>query len=126
MIDTCDSNAVKTSTTSSQHTVRQTLSIELQRHVEQNKTEAVVEDVRQLTELLIWGDKHDPAFFDYFLERNILGQVTYEHPMLWTTVMVVVCVNHSVMMWWHCPPLTFATTTHCESSLTDAFPFVRS
>merc|ERR1719424_808926 len=24
---------------------------------------------------MIWGDKHNPAFFDYFLEKNILGQI---------------------------------------------------
>ena len=33
----------------------------------------VVESLRTVAELLIWGDKHDPAFFEFFLEQNMLA-----------------------------------------------------
>ena len=38
------------------------------------KNEADVrETMREMTELLVWGDQHDsPQFFDYFLEKNLL------------------------------------------------------
>ena len=39
---------------------------------EKNK-EVVVESIRAIAELIIWGDKHDPAIFEYFLEKNVLG-----------------------------------------------------
>mmetsp|Transcript_30854 Transcript_30854/g.75239 ORF Transcript_30854/g.75239 Transcript_30854/m.75239 type:complete len:1031 (-) Transcript_30854:172-3264(-) len=32
----------------------------------------VVETLRQIAELMIWGDKHNPSFFDFFCEKNIL------------------------------------------------------
>jgi hypothetical protein len=34
---------------------------------------AVVENLRTIAELIIWGDKHDPAFFDFFLEKQVLS-----------------------------------------------------
>ncbi len=34
---------------------------------------SVVELLRTIAELVIWGDQHDPRFFDFFLERNVLG-----------------------------------------------------
>jgi protein CLEC16A len=33
----------------------------------------LVETLRQLAEVLIWGDQHNPEFFDFFLEKNLLG-----------------------------------------------------
>ena len=39
---------------------------------ERNKA-PVVENLRTIAELIIWGDKHDPAFFDFFLEKQILS-----------------------------------------------------
>lgn len=34
--------------------------------------ELVVETLRSIAELMIWGDQHDPRFFDYFAENNLL------------------------------------------------------
>lgn len=30
-------------------------------------------DGREMAELMIWGDQHDQSFFDFFLEKNLLG-----------------------------------------------------
>ncbi|KAK9820557.1 hypothetical protein WJX72_011634 [[Myrmecia] bisecta] len=35
--------------------------------------ETVVETLRSIAELMIWGDQHEPRFFDYFLEKNVLS-----------------------------------------------------
>ena len=32
----------------------------------------VVETLRSIAEIMVWGDQHDPRFLDYFLENNIL------------------------------------------------------
>uniref|UniRef100_A0A7S0H9W9 FPL domain-containing protein n=2 Tax=Amorphochlora amoebiformis TaxID=1561963 RepID=A0A7S0H9W9_9EUKA len=32
----------------------------------------IVEVLRQIAELMIWGDKHNSSFFDFFCEKNIL------------------------------------------------------
>ena len=32
----------------------------------------VVETLREIAELLVWGDQHNSAFFDYFLEKQML------------------------------------------------------
>lgn len=39
---------------------------------EQNKT-ILVETLRQIAEILIWGDQNDSTVFDFFLERNMLS-----------------------------------------------------
>lgn len=39
---------------------------------EQNKT-LLVETLRQIAEILIWGDQNDSTVFDFFLERNMLS-----------------------------------------------------
>ena len=31
-----------------------------------------VETLRSIAELMIWGDQHEPRFFDFFLEKNVL------------------------------------------------------
>ena len=41
--------------------------------VSERNREAVVEALRAVTELLIWGDKHDAAFFEFFLEKNMVA-----------------------------------------------------
>jgi hypothetical protein len=33
----------------------------------------VIETMRNIAEHILWGDKHDPTFFEYFLEKNILS-----------------------------------------------------
>lgn len=38
---------------------------------EQNKT-LLVETLRQIAEILIWGDQNDSSVFDFFLEKNML------------------------------------------------------
>eukprot|EP00741_Cyanophora_paradoxa_P021463 tig00021352_g20719.t2 len=35
--------------------------------------EAIVETLRTISELLIWGDQHNSNFFDFFLEKNMLS-----------------------------------------------------
>ena len=40
---------------------------------DQNRS-VVVEALRAIAELIIWGDQHDPRFFEYFLENNMMGQ----------------------------------------------------
>ena len=34
--------------------------------------DSVVEALRAIAELMIWGDQHDPRFFDFFLEQNLM------------------------------------------------------
>lgn len=36
----------------------------------------VVETLRSIAELMIWGDQHEPRFFDYFAENNVLQHFT--------------------------------------------------
>lgn len=38
--------------------------------------DAVVEALRSIAELMVWGDQHDPKFLEYFLENNILQHFT--------------------------------------------------
>lgn len=33
----------------------------------------IVETLRQIAEVMIWGDQHNSEFFDFFLEKNLLG-----------------------------------------------------
>ncbi|GMH41903.1 hypothetical protein BSKO_09813 [Bryopsis sp. KO-2023] len=33
----------------------------------------MVETLRSIAELIIWGDQHEPKFFEFFLEKNVLG-----------------------------------------------------
>eukprot|EP00898_Chlorokybus_atmophyticus_P006607 jgi/Chlat1/6948/Chrsp52S06614 len=39
---------------------------------EYNK-DGIVETLRSIAELMIWGDQHEPSFFDFFLEKQFLG-----------------------------------------------------
>ena len=39
---------------------------------EKNK-DSVVESLRTIAEIIIWGEKNDPAIFEFFLEKNVLG-----------------------------------------------------
>jgi hypothetical protein len=41
--------------------------------VNDKNRDSVVESIRAIAELIIWGDKHDPAIFEFFLEKNVLG-----------------------------------------------------
>ena len=34
--------------------------------------DALVEALRSIAELMIWGDQHEPRFLAYFLENNLL------------------------------------------------------
>ena len=38
--------------------------------------DTVVEALRSIAELMIWGDQHDGRFFDYFAENNLLAHFT--------------------------------------------------
>lgn len=39
--------------------------------------DAIVETLRSIAELMVWGDQHEPKFLDYFLENNILQHFTH-------------------------------------------------
>lgn len=41
--------------------------------VTDSNRELVVETLRSVAELMIWGDQNDPRFFDYFLEHNVIA-----------------------------------------------------
>ena len=41
--------------------------------VTEKNRDVVVEQLRNLTEQLVWGYRNDPAFFEYFLEKNVLA-----------------------------------------------------
>ena len=40
--------------------------------VDQSNSARIVEVLRSIAELMIWGDQHNPLFFDYFAEKNII------------------------------------------------------
>ena len=44
---------------------------------------SIVEALRKLAELLLYGDKHDPTFFEYFLEKNCIASLwtLLKHPL---------------------------------------------
>ena len=42
---------------------------------DQNR-DSVVEALRASAELMIWGDQHDPRFFEFFLENNLMRHFT--------------------------------------------------
>ena len=40
--------------------------------VDSSNSARIVEVLRSIAELMIWGDQHNPLFFDYFAEKNII------------------------------------------------------
>jgi protein CLEC16A len=46
---------------------------------EQNK-DWIVESLRAIAEIVIWGDQNDPAVFEFFMEKDILR--LFEHMLL--------------------------------------------
>ena len=40
--------------------------------VDSSNANRIVEVLRSIAELMIWGDQHNPLFFDYFAEKNII------------------------------------------------------
>lgn len=45
--------------------------------VDDTNRDAVVETLRSIAELTIWGDQHDQRFLDFFLENNLLQHFTH-------------------------------------------------
>mmetsp|Transcript_82492 Transcript_82492/g.163805 ORF Transcript_82492/g.163805 Transcript_82492/m.163805 type:complete len:1198 (+) Transcript_82492:211-3804(+) len=43
------------------------------RHIKKTDVGSLVEDIRQATEMLVWGEKHDGGLFDLFCERQALA-----------------------------------------------------
>ena len=41
--------------------------------VSERNQASVVESLRTVAELIIWGEQHDPSFFELFLEKNFLS-----------------------------------------------------
>ncbi|KAL0488727.1 hypothetical protein AKO1_002737, partial [Acrasis kona] len=59
------------------HTNRSQLSAVLDRNklINESNSELIIETLRSISELMIWGDQHNPSFWEYepiFLEKNIL------------------------------------------------------
>ena len=62
--------------------VRERFSLEELRHLDQvlgqntsvtdSNRQLLIETLRSLAETMIWGDQHEPSFFEYFAEHNIV------------------------------------------------------
>ena len=50
--------------------------LQQQPSVTANNKQLIIETLRSMAELLIWGDQHEPSFFDYFAEHNMLQHFT--------------------------------------------------
>ena len=50
--------------------------IKFSHNPEGGKKDCIVEVLKQISEILVWGDRHDPKIFDIFLERNVLPYMT--------------------------------------------------
>lgn len=48
-------------------------SLEATPEINLTNKQATVETLRSIAELMIWGDQHEPTFFEFFLEKNVLG-----------------------------------------------------
>ena len=46
--------------------------LEQQTAVTDENRQLLIETLRSLAELMIWGDQHEPSFFEYFAEHNVL------------------------------------------------------
>ncbi|RLM65775.1 uncharacterized protein C2845_PM16G03450 [Panicum miliaceum] len=42
--------------------------------VNETNKDFVIEALRSIAELMIYGDQHDPSFFEYFMEKQIMGE----------------------------------------------------
>eukprot|EP00741_Cyanophora_paradoxa_P021464 tig00021352_g20720.t1 len=56
--------------------------------------EAIVETLRTISELLIWGDQHNSNFFDFFLEKNMLSFFAKINLTNETSVYYILSNNH--------------------------------
>lgn len=41
--------------------------------INESNKDVVIETLRSMAELLIWGDQHDPSFFEYFMEKQVMA-----------------------------------------------------
>ncbi|KAL3683721.1 hypothetical protein R1sor_001743 [Riccia sorocarpa] len=41
--------------------------------VNESNKDFVIETLRSIAEHMIWGDQHDPSFFDYFMEKQVMA-----------------------------------------------------
>ena len=46
--------------------------LQQQTAVTDDNRQLLIETLRSLAELMIWGDQHEPGFFEYFAEHNVL------------------------------------------------------
>ncbi|KAJ6236176.1 hypothetical protein M0813_28098 [Anaeramoeba flamelloides] len=47
--------------------------IKMNQTITETNSKLLVETLREISELMIWGDQHNERFFDWFLEKNIIG-----------------------------------------------------
>jgi len=66
----------------------------------ESNREALVEVIRQLTEALIWGERHDHNFFDFFCEKNMLSHFVkvLDRPLAPKTVKVQLLQTLSMLI----------------------------
>lgn len=41
--------------------------------INESNKDSVIETMRSMAELLIWGDQHDPSFFEFFMEKQVMA-----------------------------------------------------
>ena len=66
--------------------LHQQLSKEQKMSVSEKARVQTVESLRTIAELIIWGDKHEPAIFEYVLENNVLARALPDFVDAWSTV----------------------------------------
>ncbi|KMZ62321.1 hypothetical protein ZOSMA_474G00130 [Zostera marina] len=45
--------------------------------VDENNKDDLIEALRSISELVIYGDQHDPNFFEFFMEKQIMGEFVH-------------------------------------------------
>jgi protein CLEC16A len=64
---------------------------------ERNKP-LIIETLRELSEVIVYGDQHHPEYFDFFLEKNILGQLMRIMALKDTTLHIQILQTMSILI----------------------------
>ena len=86
--------------------------------VSDSNRDTVVETLRSISELVIWGDQHDSAMVEYFLTENMLGyfhQILLQRSARRGNVAVQV-LQVSIFFWVFSPPLLKLLHELCDSA----------
>ena len=81
----------------------QTLYSQLSRvhQVNERNKDNVVESLRTISELIIWGEKHDPAIFEFFLEKNVLSKKCRQGLGSLSFFLVEIMIFYDLLDEWH-------------------------